>query len=78
MFNFLSLAICSLHRIHRVDPPDDLRVGEHSMTSKRNFGGILHAKSLRMLKQKKAICYPFSFIVYNTKPVGHQVVKMLE
>lgn len=61
-----------LHRIHGVDPPDDLRVGEHSMTCKRNFGGILHAKSLRRLKQKKAICFPFSFIVYNTKPVGHQ------
>ncbi|KAF5481918.1 hypothetical protein F2P56_002530 [Juglans regia] len=61
-----------LHRIHRENPQDHLRVCEHSVTCRRNFGGILHAKSLRMLKQKKAICYPFSFIVYNTKPVGHQ------
>ncbi|KAG6723483.1 hypothetical protein I3842_03G210200 [Carya illinoinensis] len=61
-----------LHRIHRENPLDHLRDCEHSVTCRRNFGGILHAKSLRMLKQKKAICYPFSFIVYNTKPVGHQ------
>ena len=60
-----------------MDPLDHLRVSEHSMMCKKIFGGILYAKSLRMLKEKKAICYPFSFIVHNTKPVGHQVVKML-
>ncbi|KAL4296133.1 hypothetical protein GQ457_12G022630 [Hibiscus cannabinus] len=38
----------------------------------RMFGGILHAKNLQTLKLRRAICYPFSFIVYNTKPVGHQ------
>jgi len=38
-------------------------------------GGILHAKSLRTLKEKKTIYYPFAFIIYNTKPVGHQVLK---
>lgn len=35
-------------------------------------------KSLRVLKEKKAICYPFSFIVYNAKPVGHQVPNLSE
>ncbi|EOY30581.1 Uncharacterized protein TCM_037740 isoform 2 [Theobroma cacao] len=45
---------------------------EHLRTCQRISGGILLAKSLRTLKMKRAICYPFSFIVYNTKPVGHQ------
>ncbi|KAK8553297.1 hypothetical protein V6N13_062106 [Hibiscus sabdariffa] len=35
-------------------------------------GGILHAKNLQTLKMRRAICYPFSFVVHNTKPVGHQ------
>ncbi|KAL0015634.1 hypothetical protein SO802_002703 [Lithocarpus litseifolius] len=61
-----------LHRSDRVERLDHSRVSEHSMTCKRTFGGILHAKSLRMLKERKAICYPFFFIVHNTKPVGHQ------
>ncbi|XWS72125.1 hypothetical protein CRYUN_Cryun02cG0013400 [Craigia yunnanensis] len=39
---------------------------------KKIYEGILHAKSLRTLKMKRAICYPFSFMVCNTKPVGHQ------
>ena len=77
MLNFLSFIICSLNRSDRVERLDHSRVSEHSMTCKRTFGGILHAKSLRMLKERKAICYPFFFIVHNTKPVGHQVVKLL-
>ncbi|XVF34959.1 hypothetical protein REPUB_Repub18cG0103000 [Reevesia pubescens] len=50
---------------------------EHLRICQKIFGGILHAKSLRTLKMKRAICYPFSFIVYDTKPVGHQVVHFL-
>ncbi|KAB2077020.1 hypothetical protein ES319_A06G075800v1 [Gossypium barbadense] len=38
----------------------------------RIFGGILHAKNLQTLKMRRAICYPFSLIVCNTKPVGLQ------
>ncbi|XP_012450452.1 uncharacterized protein LOC105773262 isoform X1 [Gossypium raimondii] len=38
----------------------------------RIFGGILHAKNLQTLKMRRVICYPFSLIVCNTKPVGHQ------
>ncbi|KAA8523204.1 hypothetical protein F0562_009627 [Nyssa sinensis] len=51
---------------------DHLRVGEHVTTNKRIFGAILHTKSLQTLGEKKTICYPFSFIIHNTKPVGHQ------
>lgn len=65
--------ICSMPLIDRDGPVDSLRVSERLMARKRLFGGILHTKSLRMLKERKAICYPFSFIVYNAKPVGHQV-----
>lgn len=48
---------------------------EHLVMPRRISGGILHAKSLRTLKEKKTVYYPFAFIIYNTKPVGHQVVK---
>ncbi|XP_022749894.1 uncharacterized protein LOC111299144 isoform X7 [Durio zibethinus] len=56
----------------RRDSTGCLDASEHIRICQRIFGGILHAKSLRTLKMKRAICYPFSFIVYNTKPVGHQ------
>ncbi|KAF3442933.1 hypothetical protein FNV43_RR16851 [Rhamnella rubrinervis] len=58
--------------INRDGPLDHLRVSERLMARKRLFGGILHTKSLRTLKERRAVCYPFSFIVYNAKPVGHQ------
>ncbi|XP_015899506.2 uncharacterized protein LOC107432822 [Ziziphus jujuba] len=58
--------------INRDTSQDHLRVGERLMARKRLFGGILHTKSLRVLKEKRAICFPFSFVVYNAKPVGHQ------
>ncbi|XP_027340445.1 uncharacterized protein LOC113853926 isoform X2 [Abrus precatorius] len=45
---------------------------EHLMMPRRMSGGILHAKSLRTLKEKKTVYYPIAFIIYNTKPVGHQ------
>ncbi|XP_019446403.1 PREDICTED: uncharacterized protein LOC109349844 [Lupinus angustifolius] len=45
---------------------------EHLLMPRRMSGGILHAKSLRTLKEKKTIYFPFAFIIYNTKPVGHQ------
>lgn len=64
--------------INRDGPLDHLRVSEYLMARKRLFGGILHTKSLRMLKERRAVCFPFSFIVYNAKPIGHQVLKMFE
>ncbi|RXH74676.1 hypothetical protein DVH24_029397 [Malus domestica] len=63
-------------RNHWENPFDHLRLIDHWMSQKRFSGGILLSKSLRTFKEKKAICYPFSFIVYNGKPVGHQVLNM--
>lgn len=51
--------------------------GTEHLIPRRISGGILHTKSLRRLKEKKSIYYPFAFIIYNTKPVGHQVIKWL-
>ncbi|KAK9273478.1 hypothetical protein L1049_018288 [Liquidambar formosana] len=45
---------------------------ESSIRRKRTLGGILDANSLRMLEEKREIFYPLSFILHNTKPVGHQ------
>lgn len=61
-----------LHQFNQRDSQHSLRPTEHLMTCRRIFGGILHAKSLRTPKMKRAICYPFSFIIRNSKPVGHQ------
>ncbi|XP_052180688.1 uncharacterized protein LOC127793928 isoform X2 [Diospyros lotus] len=44
----------------------------HLLTHKRAVGGIIQTKSLRGVTEKKTLCYPLSFILYNTKPVGHQ------
>ncbi|XP_031388144.1 uncharacterized protein LOC116201156 [Punica granatum] len=51
---------------------DHRRAEGHLIFHKKMYGGILHAKSLRTLKEKNAICYPMSFLLYNTKPLGHQ------
>ncbi|XP_062090955.1 uncharacterized protein LOC133797151 isoform X2 [Humulus lupulus] len=59
-------------RFDRDDQLDNLSGNEHFMTHKRFFGGILQTKNLTPLEEKTSIFYPFSFIIYNTKPVGHQ------
>jgi hypothetical protein len=46
---------------------------EHLAMPRRMSGGTLNGKILRILKEKKTICSPLSLIMYNTKPVGHQV-----
>eukprot|EP00261_Vitis_vinifera_P024071 XP_010656239.1 PREDICTED: uncharacterized protein LOC100252538 [Vitis vinifera] len=61
-----------LSRTRRGNLPDHLGASEHLIPCKKIFGGILHAKNLQKLQEKSAICYPFSFIIHNTKPVGHQ------
>ncbi|RDX91133.1 hypothetical protein CR513_26927, partial [Mucuna pruriens] len=53
------------------NPVHHMTSNEHLMP-RRMSGGILHAKSLRTLKEKKTVYYPFAFIIYNTKPIGHQ------
>ncbi|KAJ6994791.1 hypothetical protein NC653_017555 [Populus alba x Populus x berolinensis] len=42
------------------------------MRRKRIYGGIIDTNSLRMLEEKRDLFYLISFIVHNTKPVGHQ------
>ncbi|CAK7353096.1 unnamed protein product [Dovyalis caffra] len=39
---------------------------------KKSYGGIIDTNSLRMLEEKRDLFYLISFIVHNTKPVGHQ------
>ncbi|KAL3650773.1 hypothetical protein CASFOL_007176 [Castilleja foliolosa] len=36
------------------------------------FGGILDINSLKELKEKRDIFFVLSFLIHNTKPVGHQ------
>lgn len=74
LLGLLCLLPFSVPRLDRVDQSDHSRTSEHLTTNRRSFGGILHNQSLRTLKEKKTICYPISFVVYNTKPVGHQVI----
>ncbi|KAI4350761.1 hypothetical protein L6164_005182 [Bauhinia variegata] len=51
---------------------NQLTGNEHLMMPRRMSGGILNAKNLRTFKERKTIYYPFAFIIYNSKPVGHQ------
>ncbi|MED6146912.1 hypothetical protein PIB30_039140 [Stylosanthes scabra] len=45
---------------------------ENPLMPRKISGGILNGKNLRTLKERGTICYPFAFLIYNTKPVGHQ------
>uniref|UniRef100_A0A2P2JRD7 Uncharacterized protein MANES_16G106300 n=1 Tax=Rhizophora mucronata TaxID=61149 RepID=A0A2P2JRD7_RHIMU len=62
--------------VHKWEQQEYLKASEHPTPHKKISGGILHLKSLKTLKMRRAICYPFSLILHNTKPVGHQVVEM--
>ncbi|XP_073262425.1 uncharacterized protein [Populus alba] len=43
-----------------------------SQAHRSSYGGIIVTNSLRMLKERRDLFYLISFIVHNTKPVGHQ------
>ncbi|WOL09055.1 hypothetical protein Cni_G17808 [Canna indica] len=60
-----------VHSSLRVSKPGDAR-NRVSATRKRISGGLLNNYSLRMLEEKRDLYYPFSLIVRNTRPVGHQ------
>ncbi|CAM8961294.1 unnamed protein product [Rhodiola kirilowii] len=45
---------------------------EKLVRQKRSSGEILDISSLRTLDEERYIFYPLSFILHNTKPVGHQ------
>lgn len=37
------------------------------------YGGILDINGLKVLEEKRDIFLVFSFLIHNSKPVGHQV-----
>nr|GME14715.1 uncharacterized protein LOC109179865 [Ipomoea batatas] len=39
---------------------------------RKTYGGILDINSLKMLKEKRDVFFVLSFLIHNTKPVGHQ------
>ncbi|PKA55884.1 hypothetical protein AXF42_Ash014556 [Apostasia shenzhenica] len=49
-----------------------LRSREAAQRRSRIIGVIIDSQSLRRLEDKKDIFYPVSFVMHNTKPVGHQ------
>ncbi|XAR67080.1 hypothetical protein NMG60_11013510 [Bertholletia excelsa] len=51
---------------------DHSRQSEHLLTHRRFVQEILQTNSLQMIGEKKTLGYPLSFILHNTKPVGHQ------
>ncbi|PIA64560.1 hypothetical protein AQUCO_00100200v1 [Aquilegia coerulea] len=57
------------HSIHR----DNHLNSESLVTRKKIFGEIVDYQSLRMVEDRKDIFFPLSFVLHNTKPVGHQV-----
>ncbi|KAJ9537317.1 hypothetical protein OSB04_030050 [Centaurea solstitialis] len=48
------------------------RRAEKNIGRKRSYGRILDLNSLQAFKEKRDIFFPLSFIIHNTKPVGHQ------
>lgn len=69
--------MCSYFARHRVNVEEPRRESEPLMTHRRASGWILNQDSLRTLRENM-LWYPLSFIICNTKPIGHQVLKMLE
>ncbi|KAK1417918.1 hypothetical protein QVD17_27054 [Tagetes erecta] len=45
---------------------------EKIILQKRSYGRILDLTSLQAFYEKRDIFFPFSFLIHNTKPVGHQ------
>ncbi|GLT85498.1 hypothetical protein SLE2022_036870 [Rubroshorea leprosula] len=54
-------------------PRDDVLLTQrHHLRRKRGYRGLIDTNSLKMLEEKRDIFYLLSFLVHNTKPVGHQ------
>ena len=71
---FSSLLVSGVNNTHSENPSGHWR--EEMLVSqahRSSYGGIIVTNSLRMLKEKRDLFYLISFIVHNTKPVGHQV-----
>lgn len=50
---------------------------EAVLRRKRVNGSIIDRHNVHTLDDKKDIFYPLSFVMHNTKPVGHQVLCMV-
>ncbi|KAJ0936556.1 hypothetical protein HanRHA438_Chr03g0132581 [Helianthus annuus] len=48
------------------------RNSEKNTIQKGSYGRILDLNSLQVFNEKRDIFFPLSFIIHNTKPVGHQ------
>ncbi|KAK6912777.1 hypothetical protein RJ641_022378 [Dillenia turbinata] len=67
-------------RVYREQLLDDMKEsllrrgrGSTDITKrKRVFGGIVGINSLQLLEERRNIFFPLSFLVHNTKPIGHQ------
>ncbi|KAK4352895.1 hypothetical protein RND71_028413 [Anisodus tanguticus] len=59
---------------------DLVRVNEHAAMQKRIPGETLNDKNLQALKDELTLCYPFYYIIRNTRPAGHQLysISMLD
>jgi hypothetical protein len=44
----------------------------NSNRRKKIYGGSLDTNSLKMLDEKRDVFFPLSYVIHNTKPVGHQ------
>lgn len=58
-----------------ISQPD--RSNESHVRRKRAYGGIIDSNNLQMLEEKRDIFYLLSFMLRNSKPVGHQVSLIL-
>ncbi|KAL6216528.1 hypothetical protein ACLB2K_009751 [Fragaria x ananassa] len=61
--------------VHLIEEPlisHSHRSNMNRVRRRRACGGIVDADNLQMLEDKRDIFYPLSFMLHNTKPVGHQ------
>lgn len=79
--------IHSAKRPHKENPSGNVREDDqfslpytnlgNYIRPRRAYGGILDANSLQMLEEKRDLFCLLSFLIHNTKPVGHQVSTIL-
>ncbi|XP_023757599.1 uncharacterized protein LOC111906089 [Lactuca sativa] len=55
------------------DEDSEMKVDDNKKQTK-SYGRVLDINSLKTLEEKRDVLFPLSFIIYNTKPVGHQDV----
>jgi len=67
-----SFVLYRVYQTHRDSQP--CLENKEAVLLKKISGCVLDSYSLRMLEDRKDILSPFSLIVHNSKPVGHQVI----